>query len=422
MSYKDIACDANNLYKSYLAAIRQSKWKDTTKKFMLDFLTNIFSIQDDLENQTLTNSPTHEFVLTERGKIRPITSYALRDRIVRHVLCDYILEPEIRKRVIYDNGASLKGRGPDFQKKRLEVHLRRYYKQYGNEGWILIGDFSKFYDNIIHSIAKQQLLDLVDNDEFVAWLIELIFESFRIDVSYMSVDEFATCMEDLFNKLIHRERANACQEKSEKWMEKSVDIGDQLSQDIGIYYPHPIDNYVKYVRGEKFYARYMDDWYIMNPSKEVLMDLLENITKIAESLGIHINQKKTRIVKISSTFTFLQTKYTLTKDGKVIKRINPKRVTAMRQKLKKLEVKVESGEATYESVENTFRSWMGGHYKLMSKLQRQHLIELYEELFNKEVTIESKKMIIRDRVEGDEVWTEQMRPLPEPNMRSLSAA
>ena len=89
-------------------------------------------------------------------------------------------------------------------------------------------------------------------------------------------------------------------------MEKSVNIGDQLSQVIGIYYPYRIDNYVKYVRSQKFYGRYMDDWYIMNPSKEELFDLLDHIHQIAEEYGIHINKKKTRIVKISSTYKFLQ--------------------------------------------------------------------------------------------------------------------
>lgn len=138
---------------------------------------------------------------------------------------------------------------------------------------------------------------------------------------------------DTFNKLEYR---NIPKEKltGEKWMEKSVNIGDQLSQVVGIYYPYPIDNYVKYVRQQKFYGRYMDDWYIMNPSKEELEDLLENICKIAAELGIHINRKKTRIVKISSKYKFLQIKYTLTDTGKVIKRINPDRVTAMRRKLK----------------------------------------------------------------------------------------
>ena len=75
-------------------------------------------------------------------------------------------------------------------------------------------------------------------------------------------------------------------------MNKSVNIGDQLSQIIGIYYPYRIDNYVKYVRSQKFYGRYMDDWYIMNPKKKELQDLLDNIRVIADELGIHINEKK----------------------------------------------------------------------------------------------------------------------------------
>lgn len=182
-----------------------------------------------------------------------------------------------------------------------------------------------------------------------------------------------------------------------KWMHKSVNIGDQLSQILGIYYPYKIDNYVKYVRSQKFYGRYMDDWYIMNPSKEELQDLLENIRVIAKERGIHINEKKTRIVKISGTYKFLQVRYTLTQTGKIIKRINPDRVTAMRRKLKKLSVKIQNGEIPYEYVEDMFKSWMGGFYKLLSKQQRKNLISLYEDLMDKNITIINKKLIISDK-------------------------
>lgn len=267
MNYEEIVCDANNLYRAYKVSVKSSKWKESTQKFMMNFLRYIFEIQDDLINRTLQNGPTQEF---------------------------------------------------------------------------------------------------------------------------------EACMTDTFNKLEYR---NIPKEKltGEKWMEKSVNIGDQLSQVIGIYYPYPIDNYVKYVRQQKFYGRYMDDWYIMNPSKEELEELLENVCKIAAELGIHINRKKTRIVKISSKYKFLQIKYTLTDTGKVIKRINPDRVTAMRRKLKKLAVKVEHEEADYDNVENMFRGWMGGHYKLLSREQRKNLIQLYEYLFSKEITIVNKKLIVFDR-------------------------
>lgn len=304
---------------------------------------------------------------------------------------------EVKKHIIYDNCASIKGRGISHQRDRFEVHLRKYYRLYGNEGWILFGDFSKFYDNIIHEIAKRELLKLFDDDEFIDWLLTQIFDGFKIDVSYMTDEEYATCMSDTFNKLDYR---NIPESKltGEKWMEKSVNIGDQLSQVIGIYYPYRIDNYVKYVRSQKFYGRYMDDWYIMNPSKEELFDLLDHIHQIAEEYGIHINKKKTRIVKISSTYKFLQIKYSLTDSGKVIKRINPKRVTTMRRKLKKLAVKVKNEEITYENVENMFRGWMGSFYKLLSKEQRKNLIGLYEDLFEKSITIISKRMIITDKI------------------------
>jgi hypothetical protein len=304
--------------------------------------------------------------------------------------------PEVKKHIIYDNCASIKGRGISLQRKRFEVHLHKYYRLYGNEGWILFGDFSKFYDNIIHEIAKRELLKLFDDDEFIDWLLTIIFEGFKIDVSYMSDEEFENCMTNIFNKLNYR---NISKEKltGEKWLEKSVNIGDQLSQIIGIYYPYRIDNYVKYVKSQKFYGRYMDDWYIMSPNKEELRDLLRDIIEIAKEFGIHINFKKTRIVKISGTYKFLQIKYSLTDNGKIIKRINPKRVTSMMRKLKKLALKVNTGEILYENVENTFRSWMGAYYKLLSKIQRQKLIHLYEDLFDKKITIVNKKMIISDR-------------------------
>lgn len=302
---------------------------------------------------------------------------------------------KLKKHIIYDNCASIKGRGISQQRKRFEIHLHKYYKLHGNDGWILFGDFSKFYDNIIHEIAKQELLKLFDDDEFIDWLLTLIFDGFKVDVSYMSDEEYENCYLDLFNKLEYRDIPS---EKltGEKWMAKSVNIGDQLSQVIGIYYPHRIDTYVKYVRQQKFYGRYMDDWYIMNPSKEELEDLLSCIIEIAKEYGIHINRKKTHIVKISSTYKFLQIKYTLTKDGKVIKRINPKRVTTMRRKLKKLSLKVINGEIEYESIENMFRGWMGAHYKLLSKQQRKNLIQLYEELFNKKISVISRKLIVSD--------------------------
>ena len=137
---------------------------------------------------------------------------------------------------------------------------------------------------------------------------------------------------------------------------------------------------------------------------DMLIDLMQrsfgvkDLDRIAEGYGIHINKKKTRIVKISSTYKFLQIKYSLTDSGKIIKRINSKRVTTMRRKLKKLAVKVKNEEISYENVENMFRGWMGGFYKLLSREQRKNLIGLYEDLFEKSITIVNKKIVVTDKI------------------------
>ena len=78
MNYEEIICDANNLYRAYKVSVKTSKWKETTQKFMMNFLRYIFSIQDDLMNRTLQNGPTQEFTLFERGRVRPITSIQIR--------------------------------------------------------------------------------------------------------------------------------------------------------------------------------------------------------------------------------------------------------------------------------------------------------------------------------------------------------
>ena len=249
MTYQEMICDANNLYKAYLESVKGSKWKESTQKFMLNYLRQIFKLQEELLSMTYKPSLEGTFTLAERGKIRPITSLVPRDRIVRHVLCDEARMPRVEKKLIYDNGASVKGKGISFARKRFETHLRRYFTHYGtNEGYILFGDFRKFYDNVPHAIAKEDLLNLVGHDPYVTWLLNVIFENFEIDVSYMSDEEYTSCMDNVFSKLDYRRIPKELL-TGERFMAKSINIGDQLSQIIGVYYPYRIDNYVKYVPG-----------------------------------------------------------------------------------------------------------------------------------------------------------------------------
>lgn len=392
MDYRSIVSDSNNLYEALLKSVKGSQWKESSQKAALTFLDLIFDLSKDLRNQTYKSGKEYKFTLHERGRVRAITSLNIRDRIVRHVLCDKIFLPLIRNKLIYDNGASLEGRGLSFSKARFETHIHKYYNKYHtNKGFILFGDFSKFYDNISHYKAKELLLELVDNDSYITWLLDLIFDRFVIDASEMTDEEYINAKDGIFNRLEYSQPENSIRERT---IEKSINIGDQLAQVIGVYYPHELDNFVKIICREKFYGRYMDDWYIIHPSVEHLQKMLLRITDKVAELGLHINTKKTTIYPLDEPFSFLQVRYNLTKTGSLIKRINPKRVSSMRIHLKKLAIKYYNGDMDYTNIENTFKSWVGGFHKYLSKSQLSNLISLYEYLFDCKVRVIHNKLYI----------------------------
>ena len=138
----------------------------------------------------------------------------------------------------------------------------------------------------------------------------------------------------------------------------------------------------KIVRGLKYYGRYMDDIYFITETREQAESIIEGVIKCTEELGLFVNQRKTRIVRLSDHFMFLQYRYSLTETGKVIVRVNPKTITRERRKLKAYRRLLDRGIVPYEDIENAYKSWMGNYAKLMSKRQRKNIIALYQNLFD----------------------------------------
>lgn len=366
--------DGNVLYESFIRAKQGSDWKPQVQKFEMNYLFELADLQTELVSGDYTFLPNTEFTIHERGKVRRITGEQIRDRVSKHALCDEILTPAVQKYLIYDNSASQVGKGIDFARKRLLTHLRKYYSQHkSNDGYILLIDFSKYYDNIRHDRLMEQFEKYIHDPNALNFLRKVVDRS-KVDVSYITDEEYAGCMGTLFNSLEY-EQVDKTLRTGERYMYKHLNIGDQVAQVAGIIYPIPIDNYVKIVRGVKFYGRYMDDSYAIHESKEFLEDLLQGIIAIANELGITVNTRKTRICKLSSMWRFLQVQYSLTDTGRVIQKINPKRLTAMRRKMKKLVYKLSEKE-----FDDWFNAWMCNHYKIMSKQQRENMNTLYAQL------------------------------------------
>lgn len=337
-------------------------------------------------------SPYSRFTVIERGKTRAITALCMRDRVVKHVLNDLYLIPHIRPHLIYDNGASLKGKGVSFTRGRLIAHLEKFFRETGsNEGYIIIFDFSGYYDNIDHQIAKQMILKY-EPDEFARALTAQAYDSYRVDVSYMDEAEYERAKRTKFSTVEYRKLDFP--QTGKRYLHKSLSVGDQTSQITAIAFPTPIDKLVKTVLSCRYYARYMDDFYVVVKSKEEIEPIRRAVEGMAKRMKLFINPHKTRVCKLGRTFTFMQYKYYLTETGHVVVRINPKTLTRMRRKLKRLAVRVKRGETRQCKVEEMFRSWIANYGLMMSKEQRKRIVELYQQLFGGGLDLWMKKRCI----------------------------
>lgn len=146
-----------NLYKAYLECRKGVAWKRSTQACISMAPLVVARLHKALMSGKFKSKGFYEFNIFERGKERHIKSVTIEERIVQRCLCDNALVPLLSRTFIYDNGASLKHKGYTFSQNRCEKHLRDHYHKYGNEGYVLVFDFSKFFDNISHRVAKEIL-------------------------------------------------------------------------------------------------------------------------------------------------------------------------------------------------------------------------------------------------------------------------
>lgn len=242
--------DMNVLYDAFRASMKGSAWKEEPQRFEIDFLSEIIRLSNELEDRTYKTSEGSIFIFRERGKARLIHGGRMRDRVVRHALCDAELTPKLRPYLIYNNGASQKGKGISFARENFEKDLHNYWLEHrSNDGYVGFVDLSKFCDNMQHDRIIESVCPKMNDD--ASWLLLEILKTFEVDVSYMSDEEYTSCMSNKFDSIKYHETIPDEAKTGEKMMRKSVDIGDQVSQDIGVFFPTRIDNYAKIVRSCK---------------------------------------------------------------------------------------------------------------------------------------------------------------------------
>lgn len=260
----------------------------------MKLLSESLKTLDELRNGTHKFPGFYSFSTVEHGKRREIDALPIRERAIHKCLCNNLLEEIYARSFIYDNGAGQAGKGMDFCLRRLKKHLRDHYRRYGLDGGIYQFDFASYFSSLPHDEIKRRARMKIMDDRLYALFCQI-------------VDDF--------------QNMRTADKEAER--KRGVPLGSEIGQMVALDFATPIDHYIKDVRRIHGYGRYMDDGYVISHSLEELQDIDRCLRKMAERLGIALNDKKCKITPFQHhSFTFLKMRVRLHPDGKIVMKLS----------------------------------------------------------------------------------------------------
>ncbi|HDP78030.1 MAG TPA: RNA-dependent DNA polymerase [Mesotoga infera] len=303
-----------NIYLAYIKARKNKRYREDVLEFTDNLEANLITIQNELIWKMYSPGRYREFVVCE-PKRRIIQAPSFKDRVVQHALCN-VIEPVFDLRFICDSYACRKGKGTHAGVERTIYFLRKLAGS-SSRTYCLKADISSYFPSIDHTVLKTLLRKRV-SCEATLWLIDTIIDS-------------SSC---------------GCT--------RGIPIGALTSQLFANIYLNELDTFVKHDLRAKHYVRYVDDFIILDHSKQRLREYLSEIKGYLEDrLRLALNHK-TGIFPVSRGIDFLG--YRIWADKLLLRRANIRR---SKRRLRKLRVLYEDGAVKLEKLRSSVASWQG---------------------------------------------------------------
>ena len=300
-----------DLYKAGKQCCNGVRWKNSAQRFEMHLFSGTARRRKLLLDKTWKPCPYVHFVISERGKTRPIDAPRIQVRQIHKVYTKKVLLPLYLPDMIWNNGASLPCKGFHFSKRLLREDLHYHFKRYGRNGNIILLDCKQFFPSASHRVIYARHDKLIHD----------------YDLRKLGDDIVASSTGD-----------------------KGMPLGVEPSQAEMIAFPSPLDNYIKCQLSIKCAGHYMDDYYIIVPPNQDPKEIMRLIVQKASELDLTISKEKSRIVPLSKPFRYCKAKYTLTESGRVIVTGNRGSFKRTRHKIKAFYEKVQNGEMSYEDL------------------------------------------------------------------------
>lgn len=243
-----------------------------------------------------TPSPAICFIIND-PKQREVFASPFRDRVVHHLYYNYIAAC-CDRRFVYDSYSCRVGKGTLFGIERLEHHIRSVSRNYTRVAYVLKLDLQGYFMSIPRPLLREKVQAMVrkvlpetplpaDIQALVVWLTDV----------FTLHDPLTDCR---IRGTLH-DRDGLPPSKS-LWHSPAgvgLPIGDRTSQLYSNIFLNDLDWFVVRQLGCRHYGRYVDDFYLLSPSHEVLQAWLVRLQDFACTLGMRIHPHKIVLQPVS---------------------------------------------------------------------------------------------------------------------------
>lgn len=246
----DQIIDFDNLIAAFHLARKGKRYAVMPARFSARREEELINLHNHLVHGTWRPSPLREFVVTE-PKLRLIHAPPFADRVVHHAICR-VIEPLFERKFIYDSYACRKGKGHLAAAKRVQTHLRRARRSWG-EVWVLKADVRRFFPSMDHRVLMCEVARTIRDGRVL----------------------------DLFWRIIAGSGFDDC----------GMPIGSLISQLLANVLLNRLDHLAKDDCGYRYYVRYMDDFVVLAPSKVEAWKALDVLAAELEAMNLLLNPK-----------------------------------------------------------------------------------------------------------------------------------
>lgn len=342
----DKAVSMREICKAIKECKRGVSYKDGPMEWYLHSTSKAEKLQRDIKQGKYKLRPGTP-VQIYRPKRREAIAPWFRDCVWQRSMCNNGVYDDLTRSLCYDNVACQKGKGTDLAIRRTIKFMQQIYRETGtNEGWGVHLDVHKYFPMTPHAAVKAEDAKLLTEPKFLPYIEEIVD-------SIKDTREMELIRADTFG-------------------ERGTGLGSQINQLNQVALLNGIDHRLKCFCDKS--ERYMDDFLIIDKSKDVCIEAERVVTEELAKRGLEC-VNKSGLFRLSDGFYFLRHYFKLTDTGKVILRLHPDAITGERAALQGMKRAVDRGEITMEQVRQHYQCWIAqaeyasgdGHIRDMDK-------------------------------------------------------